>query len=90
MTFEVEDGRLLGVRGRADHPYTRGGLCSKLRDYEARHYHPDRLLHPLKRVGAKGEGKFERISWEAAIGEITDRWKAIIAAHGPQAIAPYS
>ena len=44
----------------------------------------------MQRFGAKGEGKFERISWEAAITEITDRWKALIAAHGPQAIAPYS
>ena len=90
MTFEVEEGKLVGVRGRADHPYTRGGLCVKLRDYEQRHHHPDRLLQPLKRVGAKGLGQFERITWEAAIGEITERWKSIIARHGPQAIAPYS
>ena len=90
MIFTVEDGRLTGVRGNPEHPYTRGGLCVKLRDYEQRHYHPDRVLYPLKRVGAKGEARFERISWDAALDEIHARWQAIIAAHGPQAIAPYS
>ncbi len=90
MVFEVEAGRLVGVRGNAEHPMTRGGLCVKLKDYEKRHYHPDRLLHPLKRSGAKGSGEFTRISWDEALSEITARWQAIIASHGPQAIAPYS
>jgi len=90
MVFEVEAGKLVGVRGRADHPMTRGGLCTKLRDYEQRHYHPDRLLYPLKRSGPKGSGQFTRISWDQALNEIALRWKSIIAEHGPQAIAPYS
>jgi anaerobic selenocysteine-containing dehydrogenase len=90
MVFEVEAGKLVGVRGRADHPMTRGGLCTKLRDYEQRHYHPDRLLYPLKRSGPKGSGQFTRISWDAALNEIALRWKSLIAQHGPQAIAPYS
>ncbi|MBI5616476.1 MAG: molybdopterin-dependent oxidoreductase [Gammaproteobacteria bacterium] len=90
MVFEVENGRLTGVRGNPDHPMTRGGLCVKLKDYEKRHYHPDRLLYPLKRTGTKGAKQFERITWDEALDEITTRWKAIIAAHGPQAIAPYS
>ena len=90
MVFEVEAGRLVGVRGNAEHPMTRGGLCVKLKDYEKRHYHPDRLLYPRKRSGAKGSGQFQQISWEQALGEITSRWQTIIAAHGPQAIAPYS
>ena len=51
MLFDVKDGRLLGVRGNPDHPMTRGGLCVKLKDYEKRHYHPDRLLYPMKRIG---------------------------------------
>ena len=54
MLFEVKDGELLGVRGNPDHPMTRGGLCVKLKDYEKRHYHPDRLLYPMQRVGPKG------------------------------------
>ncbi len=90
MVFEVENGKLTGVRGNPDHPLTRGGLCVKLKDYEKRHYHPDRLLHPLRRTGPKGSGQFERISWDEALDEITTRWKAIIDTHGPQAIVPYS
>jgi anaerobic selenocysteine-containing dehydrogenase len=90
MIFEVEDGRLVGVRGNKDHPMTRGGLCVKLKDYEKRHYHPDRLLYPQRRTGPKGSKQFERISWDEALTEITDRWKAIIAEYGPQAIIPYS
>lgn len=90
MVFEVEDGRLTGVRGNAEHPMTRGGLCVKLKDYEKRHYHPDRLMHPMRRVGPKGSAQFERISWDEALTEITSRWKAIIDEYGAEAIAPYS
>ncbi len=90
MLFEVEGDRLTGVRGNPDHPMTRGGLCVKLKDYEKRHYHPDRLLHPLRRTGAKGSKQFARISWDEALDEITARWQEIIAGSGPQAILPYS
>jgi anaerobic selenocysteine-containing dehydrogenase len=90
MVFEVKDGRLAGVRGNKDHPMTRGGLCVKLKDYEKRHYHPDRVLYPLRRTGPQGENQFERISWDDALDEITSRWKAIIDQYGPQAIIPYS
>lgn len=90
MVFEVEDGKLVGVKGNPDHPMTRGGLCVKLKDYEKRHYHPDRLLHPLRRTGPKGSKQFERISWDEALDEIGARWQALIAEHGAAAIAPYS
>ncbi len=90
MVYEVENGKLISVKGNAQHPMTRGGLCVKLKDYEQRHYHPDRLLHPMRRVGPKGSGQFERISWDEALDEITSRWQAIIEEHGPQAIIPYS
>ncbi len=90
MIFEVEDGELQRVRGNPDHPMTRGGLCVKLKDYEKRHYHPDRLLYPMRRTGPKGSKQFERISWEDALDEITSKWRAIIEEHGPQAIIPYS
>ncbi|HET8808070.1 MAG TPA: molybdopterin-dependent oxidoreductase [Methylophaga sp.] len=90
MVYEVENGKLLSVKGNAEHPMTRGGLCVKLKDYEKRHYHPDRLLHPMRRIGPKGSGQFERISWDDALDEITSRWQAIIEEHGPQAIIPYS
>jgi anaerobic selenocysteine-containing dehydrogenase len=90
MVFEVENGKLAGVRGNAEHPMTRGGLCVKLKDYEKRHYHPDRLLYPLRRSGPKGSKQFERISWDAALSEITGRWQSIISEYGAQAILPYS
>ncbi len=90
MLFEVENGRLTGVRGNPEHPMTRGGLCVKLKDYEKRHYHPDRLLQPLRRSGPKGSGQFTPVSWDEALDTIAARWRDIIAAHGPQAIAPYS
>jgi anaerobic selenocysteine-containing dehydrogenase len=90
MVYEVEDGKLKGVSGNKDHPMTRGGLCVKLKDYEKRHYHPDRLLYPMKRVGPKGEKKFERISWDEALTTIVDKWQKIIEEDGPQAIMPNS
>jgi len=90
MVYEVQDGKLIGVRGNPDHPMTRGGLCVKLRDYEKRHYHPDRLLYPMKRVGPKGSKQFERISWDEALDEIVNRWQSLIAEYGPRAILPAS
>lgn len=90
MVFEVENGQLVKVRGNKSHPLTRGGLCVKLKDYEKRHYHPDRLLYPLRRTGAKGSQQFERTTWESALEEITSRWQSIITEHGAQAIVPYS
>jgi anaerobic selenocysteine-containing dehydrogenase len=85
-----EHGRAVSVRGRADHPVTRGWLCAKVNRYLERVYHPERLLYPQRRVGARGSGQFERISWEEALAEIAGRWRDIIARHGAQAILPYS
>ena len=90
MIYEIKDNKVISVKGNKDHPYTRGGLCVKVKDFDKKHYHPDRLLYPLKRVGAKGEKKFERIKWSEAIKTITDKWKEIIKEYGPQAIMPYS
>ena len=90
MEFHVEDGRLVSVTGRKDHPFTRGGLCVKLKDFAEHHYNPDRALYPLRRTGPKGSGAFARISWDEALTEIKTRWSAIIAEYGPQAILPYS
>ncbi len=90
MIYETEGGRLVDVRGNPDHPYTRGGLCVKLKDFAEHHHNPDRLLYPLRRTGPRGTGQYERITWDAAIAEIKSRWTAIIAEHGPQAIIPYS
>src|SRR6266567_1429044 len=85
-----EQGRAITVRGRNDHPVTKGWLCAKVNRYLERVYHPDRLRYPMHRVGPKGRGLFERISWDEAIAEITSRWSDIIAQHGAQCILPYS
>ena len=90
MLTTVVDGKVTGVRGDPEHPFTRGSLCPKVRDYEQRVYHPDRILYPLQRTGAKGAGEFERISWDAALQTIAQRLRAIIDEYGAQAILPCS
>ena len=90
MLVTVEGGRATAVRGDPDHPFTRGGLCVKVNNYQDRVYSPDRVLHPLKRTGAKGSGQFARIGWDEALAEIKAGWTRIIDAYGPTAILPYS
>jgi anaerobic selenocysteine-containing dehydrogenase len=90
MITTIRDGKAIAVRGNPDHPFTRGGLCVKVNDYQNRVYSSDRVLYPLKRTGPKGAGQFVRVSWDAALGEIKARWTAIIDRHGPEAILPYS
>ncbi len=87
---DVSDGKALSLRGDPEHPFTRGTLCAKVNHYLERVYHPDRILHPLRRTGPKGQGTFERISWSEALGEIATRWSRIIEATGPEAILPFS
>jgi anaerobic selenocysteine-containing dehydrogenase len=84
----VEDGRVIRVVGAKDHPFTRGVLCAKVNDYQARTYAPDRLLHPLQRSGPKGGGQFERISWDEALDTIAARFTAIIESNGAEALMP--
>jgi anaerobic selenocysteine-containing dehydrogenase len=89
-TVDVRDGTAVALAGDPAHPFTRGTLCAKVNHYLERVYHPDRVLYPLKRVGAKGEGRFERVSWEAALSDIASRWQAIVAESGAEAILPHS
>ncbi len=88
--YHVEDGKLVEVTGDPEHPMTRGGLCVKLKNFAEHHYNPDRLLYPMKRVGPKGSGQFERISWDDALGQIKRQWTDIIAKYGSQAIMPHA
>lgn len=85
----VKDGRAVALRGDKDHPYTRGSLCVKMNNYLDHVYAPDRLMYPLRRTGKKGEGRFARVTWDEALGEIAERLNAIIAQYGGQAILPY-
>ena len=89
LRVTVEDGRVVKVQGDPEHPPTHGGLCTKVSRYAERTHHPDRVLHPLKRVGPKGRGEFVRVSWDAALDDIAARLGAI-AARAPEAIVPYS
>jgi anaerobic selenocysteine-containing dehydrogenase len=92
MLVEVEgEGdarRAVRVRGNPDHPMTAGVLCTKVSHYLERVYHPDRLKTPMKRIGRKGEGRFEPIGWDEALDTIARRFRDI-AADDPQAILPY-
>ena len=91
MLVTVEDGRAIRIAGDPEHPMTQGFLCTKVSKYLERTYHPDRLAYPQIRVGAKGEGRFRRATWDEATSLIAERLNAIIAsADGPQAILPYS
>lgn len=90
MVYEVRGGKLVDVRGNKDHPFTRGGLCVKLKDFHDHHANPDRVLYPMKRKGPKGSGQWERITWDAAIKEIGKNWREIIAKYGSEAIMPQS
>jgi anaerobic selenocysteine-containing dehydrogenase len=91
VTVDGTNGRAVDLRGDKEHPFTRGFLCQKVNHYLDRVYHPDRLTHPLRRVGRKGEGRFERITWDEALRTIAARFREILAsADGPQAILPYS
>ncbi len=87
---EVRDGTAERLSGDPAHPFNRGTLCAKVNHYLERVYHPDRVLHPLKRSGAKGEARFVRVSWDEALADIAARWKTTIDESGPEALLPYS
>ena len=83
----VENGVAVKVQGNAQHSHTAGVLCGKVARYTERTYHPERILYPLKRVGAKGRGQFERISWDEALRTVAERLTSIA---NPEHILPYS
>ena len=86
----MEAGRITDVAGDSRHPFTRGVICGKVHDYAERVYGPTRVLTPLRRVGPKGEGRFEPIGWDEAVDEIAHRWRRVIAQWGAEAILPFS
>lgn len=79
-------GRLRG----APHPYTDGVICAKVARYAERVHHPARLTTPLRRVGPKGAGRFEPISWDTALTLVADGFRQAIDRHGPEAVWPYA
>jgi anaerobic selenocysteine-containing dehydrogenase len=89
MRVTVTDGVAVKVQGDPDHPTTHGALCTKVSRYTERSYHPERVLHPMKRIGPKGLGQFVRVSWDEALRDIAQKLQTI-AARDPEAIVPYS
>ncbi len=89
LVTTVENGVATRVQGNPDHPHTDGVLCAKVSKYTERTYHPERILTPLKRSGAKGSGQFTPVTWDEALSDIAQRLQAI-AARAPEAILPYS
>ena len=90
IAVDRTSGRALDIWGHADHPVTQGALCGKVDRYLERVYHADRLTHPLRRVGPKGGGRFERISWGEALEAIAGRLQGIIDEWGAEAVLPYA
>lgn len=90
LDVEIIDDHTIGrVRGAKDDPYTAGVICEKVARYAERIHHPERLLHPLRRVGGKGEGQWQRITWDEALDEIVTRFRQIEDEFGAQSIWPY-
>jgi anaerobic selenocysteine-containing dehydrogenase len=85
----IEDGRAVKLEGDRAHPFTHGALCNKLNDYIDYTQSPERLLYPMRRIGPKGGGSFERISWDEAVAEISARLLEISEELGAEAIWPY-
>jgi anaerobic selenocysteine-containing dehydrogenase len=90
LEVELLDENTIGrVRGAKDNSYTLGVICEKVARYAERIHHPDRLLHPMKRVGPKGSGQFERISWDEALDITAAAFNKAEAEHGSESVWPY-
>lgn len=90
LEVEVLDGGRIGrVRGAKSHPYTLGVICEKVARYGERIHHPERLMHPMRRVGAKGAGEWRPMSWEDALDEVAGAMLRAEERHGPEAVWPY-
>jgi anaerobic selenocysteine-containing dehydrogenase len=86
MEVTVKDGKVVEVRGDKDHPENRRALCAKGRAIIDILYSPDRLKYPLRRAGQRGEGKWERISWDQALYLVAEGLQQVKANYGPEAV----
>ena len=87
---EVENGRPVRLKGDPDHPITAGFLCGKVAaGYLDRYTSPDRLLHPLRRVGGRGGGRWERIGWDEALDLVADQIRRAVERHGSLGVLDY-
>jgi anaerobic selenocysteine-containing dehydrogenase len=90
LEVRLEQGRAVAIDGNHSNPLTDGFICAKVRRFTERVYGPDRLRHPMRRRGPKGEGRFERVSWDEAIDDIVSRFGAIRGESGGEAILPFN
>ena len=90
-TVEVAEGRAVTLHADREHPFTAGGLCTKVNRFvEDRVYSEERITTPLRRTGPKGSGQFEPVSWDVALDEIAGRISSAVASHGPESVLPFS
>ena len=90
LEVEVIDAHTIGrVHGSKDNDYTAGVICAKVARYAEREHHANRLLHPLRRVGEKGSGTFERISWDDALDLVAENFLKAEQRHGAESVWPY-
>lgn len=82
----IKDGRIVRVEGDPNHPFTQGRACSRLLAFTQYIYHPDRILHPMKRTGARGEGRWEQITWDEAYDMIEKKWTQLKEDYGPESV----
>lgn len=86
MDVHIEDGRVVEINGSVDHPANLGQLCPRGKNAAEDLYHPNRVLYPMKRVGERGEGKFERCSWDEAIELVVDGLQRVREKYGDLAL----
>lgn len=90
LQITVDNGKVTKLQGDPRHPVTRGFACVKMARYPERQEQSDRILYPMKRIGKKGEGRFQKISWDQALTEIAQRTSELLAERGGESILPYS
>lgn len=90
MKFRVQDGRMTYVSGAEKQAKTGTCPCVKGLTYVEYTYAPDRILHPMERIGEKGSHKWRRITWEEAWAKLITKTKEVVAKYGPEAVLPYS
>lgn len=89
IVAEVVDGKMVAMKGNPKHPLTQGSVCVKGHTYPMHLYNADRIMHPMKRVGKKGEGKWEKISWDQALKEIAAKLTKIKEEFGGEALTEF-
>jgi len=88
LLVEVEGDRVVSVRGDPEAPWSRGFMCERPRMFATKWlYHPDRVKHPLKRVGERGEGRWKRVTWDEALDEIAAKLRELKERYGPECLA---